>query len=66
MIIIKDLKNITTPFEGAVVTLGNFDGIHLGHREIFRRVVAQAKEIQGTSVVYTLSLIHISEPTRPY
>ena len=53
MIIIKDLKNITTPFAGAVVTLGNFDGIHLGHREIFRRVVAKAKAIQGTSVVYT-------------
>ncbi len=35
------------------MTIGNFDGIHLGHREIFRRVVASARRIGGTSVVFT-------------
>ncbi|MBI4378455.1 MAG: hypothetical protein HY578_05095 [Nitrospinae bacterium] len=29
------------------------DGVHLGHREIFRQVVERAKEIGGTSIVYT-------------
>ena len=50
---IKNLNDITAPLKGAVVTIGNFDGIHLGHREIFRKVVAKALEIGGTSVVYT-------------
>ncbi|BCR04657.1 riboflavin biosynthesis protein [Desulfuromonas versatilis] len=53
MRIIRNLDEITSPFLGAVVTLGNFDGVHLGHREIFRRVVQKAREIGGTSIVYT-------------
>jgi len=35
------------------MTLGNFDGIHLGHKEIFRRVRQAAQSINGTSVVFT-------------
>ena len=34
----------------SVVTLGNFDGVHLGHREIFRRVTGRAKELELPSV----------------
>jgi riboflavin kinase/FMN adenylyltransferase len=36
-----------------VVTIGNFDGVHLGHREIFREVVRDARASGGTSVVFT-------------
>ncbi len=53
MRIIRDLQQISRPLPGAVMTIGNFDGIHLGHREIFRRVVASARRIGGTSVVFT-------------
>lgn len=53
MLIFHHLDEIHTPLENAVLTLGNFDGIHLGHREIFRRVVRRAREIGGQSVVYT-------------
>lgn len=53
MRIIRDLNDITAPFPAAVVTIGNFDGVHLGHREIFRLVVRRAEELRGTSVVYT-------------
>ncbi len=53
MKIIRNLAAIIAPFQGAVVTLGNFDGVHMGHREIFRRVVQKARECGGTSVVYT-------------
>lgn len=31
-----------------VLTIGNFDGVHRGHQEIFRRVVQRADEIGGT------------------
>ncbi len=53
MEIIRDLSDIKRPFKNAVVTLGNFDGVHLGHREIFRAVVKKAKRISGTSIVCT-------------
>jgi len=36
-----------------VLTLGNFDGVHLGHQAIFKKVVERAREISGTSVAFT-------------
>lgn len=36
-----------------VVTVGNFDGVHPGHREIFRRVRDAAARSGGVSVVVT-------------
>lgn len=36
-----------------VVTIGNFDGCHLGHQEIFKRVREHAARVSGVSVVYT-------------
>jgi riboflavin kinase/FMN adenylyltransferase len=36
-----------------VLALGNFDGVHLGHQAIFQHVVARAREVAGTSVVFT-------------
>jgi riboflavin kinase / FMN adenylyltransferase len=53
MRIIRNLEELTAPLNRAVVTIGNFDGVHLGHREIFRKVVRKAKEINGTSVAFT-------------
>ncbi len=44
---------LTSPPPDAVMTVGTFDGVHLGHREIIRRVVARAREIGGTAVVYS-------------
>ncbi|HHL39452.1 MAG TPA: bifunctional riboflavin kinase/FAD synthetase [Deltaproteobacteria bacterium] len=38
---------------GSVVTLGNFDGIHLGHRRILERVRTRARELGAPSTVYT-------------
>ena len=36
-----------------VVTLGNFDGIHLGHQKILERVKTEASRMGGESVVIT-------------
>lgn len=44
---------IERPFRRAIVTIGNFDGIHLGHRAILRTVVGRAKDLDGEAVVYT-------------
>lgn len=53
MRIVRDFSELSSPPPKAVVTIGNFDGVHLGHREIFRRVVAGARTRQGTAVVLT-------------
>ena len=53
MRVIKDLSQLDKPLVRTVLTIGNFDGVHLGHREIFRRVVNMASELDGTSAVVT-------------
>ncbi|MCH7534593.1 MAG: adenylyltransferase/cytidyltransferase family protein, partial [Bacteroidetes bacterium] len=36
-----------------VITVGTFDGLHMGHQKILNRVNASAKELDGESVVLT-------------
>jgi len=53
MELIKGIENLKGPFRNPVVTLGNFDGIHLGHQRIFERVREEARRLAGASVVVT-------------
>jgi riboflavin kinase/FMN adenylyltransferase len=55
MITFRALTEIRRPLPNPVVTIGNFDGVHLGHREIFRRVKQAASECGGVSVVITFA-----------
>ncbi len=41
------------PVKNAVVTIGTFDGVHLGHRKIINRIKELAKEIDGETVILT-------------
>ena len=41
------------PVDNPVVTIGTFDGVHLGHQSIFRKMVADANKISGETVVIT-------------
>ena len=41
------------PLRRAVVTVGNFDGLHVGHQEILRIVTERARARRGESAVYT-------------
>lgn len=47
-----------------VVTIGNFDGVHLGHREILERLKRKAIQTHGLSLVYTFRP-HPQEVLRP-
>lgn len=38
---------------GPLVTIGNFDGVHRGHRALIRRTMARARERGVPSLVYT-------------
>lgn len=53
MVIFKSVSEIKEKLSHPVVTIGNFDGVHLGHREIFRRVREAARARGGVSVVIT-------------
>ena len=55
MQVIKQFQNLAGFPSGAVATIGNFDGVHLGHREIFRRVVAEARHRDCSSMVVTFN-----------
>lgn len=40
-------------FEKPVITIGSFDGIHVGHRKIIEQLTHEAKRIQSESVLIT-------------
>ncbi|OCX54698.1 riboflavin biosynthesis protein RibF [Mucilaginibacter sp. PPCGB 2223] len=45
--------NEFTPVANAVVTIGTFDGVHMGHRKIISKITELAKESGGESVILT-------------
>ncbi|AAR34861.1 bifunctional riboflavin kinase/FAD synthetase [Geobacter sulfurreducens] len=55
MKIFRSIDEIREPLPSPVVTIGNFDGVHLGHREIFRRVKREAARLDGVSMVITFT-----------
>lgn len=40
-------------FRNAVITIGTFDGVHLGHRQVISRLKEEAAAINGESVIIT-------------
>ena len=40
-------------FRNAVVTIGTFDGVHLGHRQIINKLKEEAAAVNGESVIIT-------------
>jgi len=53
MHIVQSIIDLPATFSSSAVTLGNFDGVHLGHRELFRSLVRVARDLNCPSVVYT-------------
>ncbi len=53
MRIVYGHENIDPPLTNVVMTVGTFDGVHLGHQAIIREVVRRAREVGGTAVVYS-------------
>ena len=53
MKIVRGTKNIKGPFSYPVITLGNFDGVHVGHQILFRKAAEIAREKKGTSIAFT-------------
>ena len=55
MKLIDNIESITKPFDNAVITIGNFDGVHIGHQALFHEVIEKADAINGTSVAMTFN-----------
>jgi riboflavin kinase/FMN adenylyltransferase len=51
--IFRGVSKLTRAFEQPVLTIGNFDGLHLGHQAILDLVISRAKALDGESVLYT-------------
>ena len=46
-------EEIGAEWPGCVVSIGTFDGVHLGHQEVIRRAVVEGREKELPSVVVT-------------
>lgn len=40
-------------FRNAVVTIGTFDGVHMGHRQIIEKIKTEAAAVNGESIIIT-------------
>jgi riboflavin kinase/FMN adenylyltransferase len=55
MKIYTNILEISEDFPNACVTIGNFDGVHLGHQQLFATVVRKARATGGTSIAITFN-----------
>ncbi|MFW2367367.1 MAG: bifunctional riboflavin kinase/FAD synthetase [Desulforhopalus sp.] len=55
MKIFRSIEDIARPLENACVTIGNFDGVHYGHQQLFATVANRARAMNGTSVAITFN-----------
>ena len=48
----RDLNNLPV-FKKAVITIGTFDGVHLGHQQIIKLLKKEAADIGGETIIIT-------------
>ena len=54
MIVFRSLDEVPPEFGPSIVTIGNFDGVHCGHRTVIAEVVARARAQNAKAVLVTL------------
>jgi len=53
MEIIRGLKNLSANQRGCVASIGNYDGVHLGHQAVIRQLIAKGDELDLPKMVIT-------------
>lgn len=51
MELIRGLHNMRPPHRGCVLTIGAFDGVHLGHQAVIRHLLEKSRELAVPSLV---------------
>lgn len=60
MQVFRHIEAVPDDFGPAIVTVGNFDGVHRAHQTVLAEVVRRAREIRGKSIAVTFD----PHPTR--
>ena len=53
MIVLNGLEELRDRYPKPVVTIGNFDGVHVGHQALFALATKHARETGGASLAMT-------------
>lgn len=53
MQLVRGLHNLKPDHHGCVATIGNFDGVHLGHQSVFRHLMEKGAEMNMPTTVVT-------------
>ena len=64
MQLLRSLDNLSRPLGPLVATIGNFDGVHCGHRWVIDRVRLRAQELGARSAIITFDP-HPARSLRP-
>jgi riboflavin kinase / FMN adenylyltransferase len=51
MELVRGLHNLSRPAQGSVLTVGNYDGVHLGHQQIIGVLKGRAEQLRSTATV---------------
>ena len=68
MLVIRNLQELGEPLAPSSVTIGNFDGVHLAHQALLRRVVESARELGAvpTAVTFDPHPVRVLAPDRAH
>ncbi|MCU7914893.1 MAG: bifunctional riboflavin kinase/FAD synthetase [Candidatus Thiodiazotropha sp. (ex Gloverina cf. vestifex)] len=53
MQLVRGLHNLKSDHHGCVATIGNFDGVHMGHQSVFRHLMEKGAELDLPTTVVT-------------
>ena len=70
MTIHEELSAVFDNYRGGAVSIGNFDGVHIGHAHLIERLHAHAERVGGPAIVFTFDphpavLLNPDNPPRP-